>query len=70
LKLFFKIVYGNNEYYPEQVKWFPLKVGKEKTDKKTCMDMAEYLEEEVVEKLIESAPALQRKVDLMKTRKS
>jgi site-specific recombinase XerD len=56
LKLFYKIVYGNNEYYPEQVKWFSSKLGKEKTGKETSMDMAEYLEEEEVLKLIESAP--------------
>jgi hypothetical protein len=29
LKLFYKVVYGNTEYYPEQVKWLPSKVGKE-----------------------------------------
>ncbi len=23
-------VHGNNEYYPDQVKWFSVKVGKEK----------------------------------------
>ena len=34
LKLFYKVVYGNTEYYPEQVKWFSSKVGKEKTGKK------------------------------------
>jgi hypothetical protein len=30
LKLFYKVVYGNNEFYPEQVKWFSSKVGKDK----------------------------------------
>lgn len=29
LKLFFKVIYGNNENYPEQVKWFSVQVGKE-----------------------------------------
>ena len=31
LKLFYKTIYGNSEYYPEQVKWFSVKLGKEKT---------------------------------------
>jgi integrase/recombinase XerD len=61
LKLFFKVVYGNNEFYPEQVKWFSSKLGKEKAGKDTTMDMAEYLEEEEVQKLIENADALQSK---------
>jgi hypothetical protein len=46
LKLFYKTVYGNGEYYPEEVKWFSVKVGKEKTGKVTSMDIAEYLEED------------------------
>jgi hypothetical protein len=41
LKLFFKTVYGNNEYYPEQVKWFSVKLGKEKVGTETSMDMAD-----------------------------
>src|SRR5215216_2107414 len=64
LKLFYKIVYGNNEYYPEQIKWFSVKLGKEKTGKETSMDMAEYLEEEEILKLIECAPTLQKKAFL------
>ena len=34
LKSFYKIVYGNNEEYPEAVKWFSVNVGKEKLRKK------------------------------------
>jgi len=64
LKLFYKTVYGNNEYYPEQVKWFSVKLGKEKAGKETSMDMAEHLEEEEVQKLIESAPTIQKKAFL------
>jgi integrase/recombinase XerD len=64
LKLFYKVVYGNNEYYPEQVKWFSSKLGKEKSGKDTTMDMAEFLEEEEVLKLIESSPTLQSKAFL------
>ena len=48
LKLFFKVVYGNNESYPEQVKWLSSKLGKEKAGNDTTMDMAEYLEEDEV----------------------
>jgi hypothetical protein len=61
LKLFYKTIYGNSEYYPEQVKWFSVKVAKEKTGKETSMDMAEYLEEEEVQKLVESALQHKRK---------
>ena len=61
LKLFYKTVYGNGEYYPEQVKWFSVKLAKEKIGKETSMDMAEYLEEEEITKLIESAPTIQKK---------
>jgi integrase/recombinase XerD len=64
LKLFYKTVYGNNEYYPEQVKWFSVKLGKEKAGKETSMDMAEYLEEEEVKKLIEFAPTVQKRAFL------
>jgi site-specific recombinase XerD len=64
LKLFYKIAYGDNEYYPEQIKWFSVKLGKEKSGKETNMDMAEYLEEGEVQKLIDSAPTLQKKAFL------
>ncbi len=37
LKLFYKTVYGNNENYPDCVKWFSVKVGKEK-DQKNFLD--------------------------------
>lgn len=29
LKLFYKIVFGNNEHYPEQVRWVKRKVSKD-----------------------------------------
>ena len=64
LKLFYKTVYGNSEYYPEQVKWFSVKLSKEKEGKETSMDMAEYLEEEEVQKLIEATSTLQKKTFL------
>ena len=30
LKFYYKVVYGNNELYPEAVSWFSVNVGKEK----------------------------------------
>ncbi len=64
LKLFYKIIYGNNEYYPEQVKWFSSKLGKEKTGKETSMDMAEYLEENEIQRIVEVACTTQKKAFL------
>jgi Phage integrase, N-terminal SAM-like domain len=40
LKFFYKISYGNNEYYPEQVKWFS-NLGKERRSKEMNIDIAE-----------------------------
>ncbi len=64
LKFYYKIVYGNNEHYPEAVNWFSVNLGKEKIGKETNMDMSEYLEEEEVQKLIEAAPTVQKKAFL------
>ncbi|MGA7369284.1 MAG: site-specific integrase [Nitrososphaeraceae archaeon] len=61
LKLFYKIVYGDHEFYPDQVKWFSTKLGKEKAGKDPSMDMSEYLEEIEIQKVIEAAPTLQKK---------
>lgn len=64
LKLFYKTVYGNNEYYQESVKWFSVKVGKEKASKDPSMEISEYLDENEIQKLIEAAPTLQKKTFL------
>ena len=64
LKFFYKISYGDNEYYPEQVKWFSVNVGKERRSKDMNIDIAEYLEEEEVKQLIEGAPTLQKRAFL------
>jgi site-specific recombinase XerD len=64
LKFYYKVVYGNNEHYPEAVSWFSVNVGKEKHGKETNFDIAEYLEEEEIQKLIETAPTLQKKAFL------
>lgn len=39
LKKFYKMVYGNNEYYPDCVKWFTVKVGKDKRNQERQLDM-------------------------------
>ena len=49
LKFYYKVVYGNNEHYPEAVSWFSVNVGKEKLGKEANFDIAEYLEEEEVQ---------------------
>jgi len=64
LKSFYKIVYGNNEEYPEAVKWFSVNVGKEKLRKEKRIDIEKYLEEEELTKLVENAPNLQKKAFL------
>ena len=61
LKSFYKIVYGNNEYYPDTVKWLSVKVSKEICDSQKTLDTAEYLEEEEIERLVEYAPSIQKK---------
>lgn len=35
IKKFYKMVYGSNEYYPDCVKWFSVKVGKDKHSQET-----------------------------------
>ncbi|MGB5091449.1 MAG: hypothetical protein WBN72_10950 [Nitrososphaeraceae archaeon] len=61
LKSFYKIVYGNTEYYPDTVKWLSVKVSKEICDSQKTLDTAEYLEEEEIERLVEYAPSIQKK---------
>lgn len=60
LKFFFKVVYGQNRYYPEQVQWIYTKVSKER-DQKKRMDMDEYLEEEEIQKLVDTVQSVQKK---------
>jgi hypothetical protein len=43
IKKFYKMVYGNNEYYPDYVKWFSVKVGKDKHSQERGLDIAENL---------------------------
>jgi integrase/recombinase XerD len=64
LKIFYKVVYGNNDEYPQCVKWFSVSIGKEIKNNEKMIDIEEYLEEEEILKLIESAPTLQKKAFL------
>jgi integrase/recombinase XerD len=64
LKTFYKIVYGNNEEYPDCVKWFSVSVGKDIKSKEKGLDIAEYLEENEVSLLIDAAPTIQKKAFL------
>jgi hypothetical protein len=43
LKFFYRVVYGKNESYLEQVKWFSIKVSKDKIRESFVLDNAEYL---------------------------
>ena len=67
LKFFFKVVYGNNRYYPAQVEWIYTKVSKEKAsggknrNSSNTVDMAEYLEEDEIQKLIQIIQSVQKK---------
>ncbi|HEX7179068.1 MAG TPA: tyrosine-type recombinase/integrase [Nitrososphaeraceae archaeon] len=49
------------ESYPEQVKFFSAKVGKEKHTQPTYLDTSEFLDEDEIVQLIQSAPTLQKK---------
>jgi integrase/recombinase XerD len=64
LKKFYKMVYGNSEYYPDCVKWFSVNVGKDKKSTEKKLDIAEYLEEEEIPILLENTPTLQKKAFL------
>jgi len=61
LKFFYKIVHGKKEFYPEQVKWFSIKVSKDKMRESFVLDNAEYLEEEEIKAVIARASSVQRK---------
>jgi site-specific recombinase XerD len=64
LKSFFKIVYGNNEFYPDQVKWFTVDIGHDKHNEERSLDISGYLEENEVMKLIDNAPTIQKRAFL------
>jgi site-specific recombinase XerD len=64
LKKFYKMVYGNNEFYPDCVKWFTVKVGKDKRNQERQLDINEYLEQEEIKQMIGAAPNIQKKAFL------
>ena len=64
LKIFYKVVFGKNEFHPDSVTWFSTQVGKEKKSQERDLDIAEYLEENEVPILIDAAPTIQKKAFL------
>ena len=50
LKKFYKMVFGNDDSYPDTVKWFTVKVGKDKKNQDRQLDINEYLDEEEIKK--------------------
>jgi len=65
LRLFCKVVYGNNKFYPEQVNWFSIKVSKDKSRNYFTLDMAEYLDEDQIKILIKSASSVKRRAVIL-----
>jgi integrase len=59
IKKFYKVVFGNNEQYPEQVRWIKTKFTKDKSVKK--LDMKKFLRYEQIKELIRITKDLQRK---------
>jgi site-specific recombinase XerD len=64
LKIFYKVVFGKNEFHPDSVCWFSTQIGKEKKSQERDLDIAEYLEENEVPILIDAAPTIQKKAFL------
>jgi integrase/recombinase XerD len=64
LKIFYKVVFGNNEFHPDTVNWFFTQIGKDKKSQERDLDIAEYLEENDVPLLIDAAPTIQKKAFL------
>jgi integrase/recombinase XerD len=64
LKIFYKVVFGKNEFHPDAVNWFSTQIGKEKKSQERDLDIAEYLEENEVPLLIDAAPTIQKKAFL------
>jgi integrase/recombinase XerD len=61
LKMFYKFTFGNNDYYPDCVKWFSVSVGKEKFRHEKILDIEEYLEEDEIKILVDTASTIQKK---------
>ena len=61
IKKFYKVVYGNNEYYPEAVAWLKNKVSKYKRMKEEQLSYDQFLTEDEIKLLIDTANTIQRK---------
>jgi site-specific recombinase XerD/RNA polymerase subunit RPABC4/transcription elongation factor Spt4 len=61
IKKFFKVVYGNNEYYPDAVRWIKLKVSKDKQREEEQLSYDQFLTEDEIKVLIDTANTIQRK---------
>jgi integrase len=61
VKLFFKVMYGNNEYYPDAVKWVKLKASKDKQREEEQLSYDQFLTEDEIKLLIDTANTIQRK---------
>jgi integrase len=61
IKLFFKVMYGNNEYYPDAVKWVKLKASKDKQREEEQLSYDQFLTEDEIKLLIDTANTIQRK---------
>ena len=61
LKYFFKVVYGNNEYYPDAVRWLKSRVSKDEQRRKEQLSYEQFLTEDEVKLLIDTANTIQRK---------
>jgi integrase/RNA polymerase subunit RPABC4/transcription elongation factor Spt4 len=61
IKKFFKVVYGNNEYYPDAVRWIKLKVSKDKQREEEQLSYDQFLTEDEIKLLIDTASTIQQK---------
>ncbi len=61
IKQFYKVVYGNNEHYPDAVVWIKNKVSKDKRMKEEQLSYDQFLTEDEIKLLIDTANTIQRK---------
>jgi hypothetical protein len=54
-------MYGNNEYYPDAVKWVKLKASKDKQREEEQLSYDQFLTEDEIKLLIDTANTIQRK---------
>jgi integrase len=61
IKNFYKVTYGNNEYYPDAVRWIKLKVSKDKQREEEQLSYDQFLTEDEIKVLIDTANTIQKK---------